>query len=238
MRLSRVQHAGIQMDVARALCSISAHPDNQVGVFGPPELEALFELALNTEENCGRDAAIAIGNLSTITKNQVTMVELGALKPLIALLESPFSSCQQFAARALCRLSAHTANQPKVVEAGGMQLLINACRSAEPEVRRFASMALCNVCVHEANKVKVVKLDGLRPLVRPSTTSTRPPPRTRTQPKITDNWNPPPRDARRRDPCRRGWGGGAVAARRSASMLHDGVIKPARGMKQQRKLAS
>ena len=79
VRLSRVPHAGIQMDVARALCSISAHPDNQVGVFGPEELQALFDLMANPEENCARDAAIAVGNLATVTKNQVTIVRLGAL---------------------------------------------------------------------------------------------------------------------------------------------------------------
>lgn len=167
VQLSRVPYAAIQVDVARAMCSISAHTDNQVGVFGPEQLRALFDLAKHEEECCARDAAIAIGNLATVAKNQLQLVDLGCLPPLVSLLaDSPFESCHKFGARALCRISAHADNQPKVVDAGGMRPLVAACSSPNTQVRHFAAMALCNVCIHEASKMKVVKVDGLRPLVK------------------------------------------------------------------------
>lgn len=165
VKLSRVAHAGVQIDVARALCSISAHPDNQVGVFGPDELQALFELVGHEETPCARDAAIAVGNLASGTKNQLQLVHLGCLPPLIELLKKDSSCLQIAAARALCRLAALTENQSEIVQAGGMRPLVACCGSADTEVRRVAGMALCNVSVHEDNKVKVAKLDGIRPMI-------------------------------------------------------------------------
>jgi hypothetical protein len=51
----------VQEDVARCMALLSSNPDNQVGIFGAPEVKALLFLCDSRHEKCRRDALMALG---------------------------------------------------------------------------------------------------------------------------------------------------------------------------------
>jgi vacuolar protein 8 len=151
--------------MARLTASLTANPENQVGIFGAEEVRSLLRLSETEDENSARDACISIGNLAVIAKNQDMLVQLGALPPLIRLLDSPYVSVQSFTSRALYRLAARTANQAAIVDAGGLRGLIALMKSPDAEVVRFAVMTVCNISTNPDNQPKLVKMDAIRPLL-------------------------------------------------------------------------
>ncbi len=73
MLLAKIQHEGIQRDVAATLAHFSANGDMQVDVFPADIFLTVFDLAYSEEQLTARYAIMAICNLAVVGMNQVLL---------------------------------------------------------------------------------------------------------------------------------------------------------------------
>lgn len=165
----------IRRNVARALCSISSHPNNTFGIFGRSEIRALISLFSNPEdEQCLGDVASTLSNLSIATENQNLIMKEQGLRPLLKLLSSSLEYCQISACRVLHRLALSETGRHQIKkENWGSNELVTISQSSNSSVSRFALMSICNLMLDESCQIIFSKLNcipGLISVLKQSTT--------------------------------------------------------------------
>ncbi len=71
MLLAKIQHEGIQRDVAATLAHFSSNGEMQVDVFPADIFMTVFDLAYSEEQLTARYAIMTICNLAVVGMNQV-----------------------------------------------------------------------------------------------------------------------------------------------------------------------
>ncbi len=173
--LAKIQHEGIQRDVAASFAHFSANGDMQVDVFPADAFMTVFDLAYSEEQLTARYALMTICNLAVVGMNQVfhththTHTHTHALlsaRPiwshneiLVALryIVGPYPGC--------CVSIYHHHHQTYMGRRGALPPLVAQLSSEYPDVQHYSARALYRLAANSENHARIRIEGGIGPLI-------------------------------------------------------------------------